>query len=226
MIHVVLVEPKNSGNVGAIARVMKNFELKNLVLVNPKVNYLSQTARNRAKHAQEILKKAKVVKKIPKYDYVITTTAKLGTDYNIPRSALRPEQVMEKIKGADNKKIGLVIGPEGNGLSNKQILDSDFVVSIPSSRKYPTLNISHACAILFYELFKNSKEDSLDHINFASAKEKEILLGIVNKRLNKMEFATKEKKQTQKIVWKRVIGKCFLTKREAFALIGFFKKIK
>ncbi|MCK4522295.1 MAG: hypothetical protein KAU20_07005, partial [Nanoarchaeota archaeon] len=187
---------------------------------------LSQTARNRAKHAQEILKKAKVVKNIPKFDCVVATTAKLGTDYNIPRSALTPEQLAEKIKGADNKKIGLVIGPEGNGLSNKQILDSDFVVSIPGSRKYPTLNISHACAILFYELFKNSKEDSLSHINFASAKDKEILLGIVNKRLNKMEFATKEKKQTQKIVWKRVIGKCFLTKREAFALIGFFKKVK
>ena len=223
MINVVLVEPKNSGNIGAIARVMKNFELKNLVLVNPKVSHLSQTARNRAKHAQDILKKAKIVKKIPKFDCLIATTAKLGTDYNIKRSPLTPEQVRDKIK--INKKVGLLIGPEGNGLTNKQVMDSDFVVSIPSSKKYPTLNISHACAILFYELFKGEK-NSTDHINFASAKDKEILLSFIAKRLNKMEFATKEKKQTQKIVWKRVIGKCFLTKREAFALIGFFKKIK
>jgi tRNA C32,U32 (ribose-2'-O)-methylase TrmJ len=40
-----------------------------------------------------------------------------------------------------------------------------------------------------------------------------------------MEFATKEKKETQRIVWKRLVGKGTLTKREAFALIGFFKKL-
>ena len=45
MISIVLVEPKNSGNVGAIARAMANFGFSKLILVNPKCNHLSQTAK-------------------------------------------------------------------------------------------------------------------------------------------------------------------------------------
>ena len=115
-----------------------------------------------------------------------------------------------------------MIGPESSGLSNEQILNADFVVTIPAAKKYPTMNISHACVVLFYELF-----DKCENINeLASVKDKEVLLDYIKNVLNKMEFSTKEKKQTQKIVWKRLLGKSFLTKREAFALIGFFKKIK
>jgi len=219
MLNIILVNVENSGNVGAIARSMANFDLNKLILVEPKCNHLSSEAKNRAKHAQDILRKAKVVKKIPKMDYLIGTSAISGTAYN-PRSPLTPKQLSEKIP--NKGKIGLLIGPESSGLSNKQILDCDFVVTIPASEKYPTLNISHACAVIFYELFK--KEDNINEL--ASGKDKEVLLGCVNKVLGKVKFSTKDKLKTQKIVWKRVLNKCFLTKREAFALIGFFKKIK
>ena len=47
----------------------------------------------------------------------------------------------------------------------------------------------------------------------------------IEKILGKMEFQTPEKKDTQRKIWKRIIGKSFMTKREAFALIGFLKKI-
>lgn len=219
MLNVILVKPENSGNIGAVSRVMANFNLKNLILVNPKCNHLSQEARNRAKHSQLILKKAKVVKKIPKMDYLVATTAIRGTAYN-PRSPLTPTQLSSIIP--KNKKIGLLIGPESSGLSNKEILSADFVVTIPTSKKYSTLNVSHACAVLFYELF--NKEKTINEL--ASLKDKEVLLDNINKTLDKMKFSTSDKKKTQKIVWKRIIGKSFLTKREAFTLIGFFKKVK
>ena len=219
MINVILLRPENSGNIGAIARAMANFDLKNLILVDPCVDHLNQEARNRAKHAQSILKKAKVLKKIPKMDYLIGTSAITGTKYN-PRSPLTPKQLISKVPL--NKKIGLLFGPEGTGLVNDEILACDFVVTIPASKKYGTLNLSQACVILFYELFE--KEKNIREL--ASSKDKEVLLVFINKVLSKMKFSTSEKLQTQKITWKRVLGKSFLTKREAFALIGFFKKIK
>ncbi len=219
MLSVILVRSSNSGNVGAVARSMANFDLKNLILVNPRCNHLSQVCRNRAKHAQDILRKAKVVSRIPKMDYLIATSAITGTAYN-PRSPLTPKQLASKIPSKG--KIGLLIGPEGPGLSNKEILSADFVVTIPASKKYPTLNLSHACSILFYELF--GKCEAVNEL--ASLKDKEILLGYIGKALGKLKFSTKDKEKTQKIVWKRVIGKSFLTKREAFVLIGFFKKLK
>jgi TrmH family RNA methyltransferase len=230
MISIILIEPKLSANVGAIARVMKNFNFNNLVLINPKCNYLSQTARNRAKHANDVLEKAKIKKinYLNQFDYLIATTAVLGSDYNIPRSPITPQQLADKLVKIDSKKkIGILIGREGPGLTNEEILKSDFVVSIPTSPRYGTMNISHAVAIILYEIFKVSTEKKInDHIVAASKKEKEIILNKINRILNKLEFATKEKKETQQKVWKRILGKSFLTKREAFALIGFFRKLE
>ena len=108
-------------------------------------------------------------------------------------------------------------------LTNKEINLADFIVTIPTSSSYPALNLSHSAAIIFYELFKE-KENISSHILIASKKEKQQTLKIINKVINNTKFATPSKKHTQQIIWKRIIGKSFLTKREAYALMGFFKK--
>ena len=231
------MEIEHPGNLGAIARVMANFNLKNLVLINPKCKPSDEEARNRAKHAQDILKKAKIIKKIPtKYDYLIATTAKLGKDYNIPRSPLTTKEFAEKIKGMNKKsinnktnkiKIGLLIGRECIGLTNEEVLAADFVVTIPSHKKYPTLNISQACTILFYEIFQTiGKDKNTDPFNPITKKEKDLLLKNIDEIIDKVEFSTKGKKETQHKVWKRLINKAMLTKREAFAVFGLLKKLK
>jgi len=227
MISVVLVEPETPGNIGAIARSMKNFGLKDLVIINPKCNHLDDESLFRATHAKEILKKAKVKKHdyLSRFDYCIGTTAIIGSDYNIPRSPLTPELLAEKIS-EKKSKFALIFGREGTGLTNKEILKCDFIVTIPASKKYPTLNLSHASAIIFYELFKKNKLKSNSHIITASKKEKDVLDHYISKQLDKMEFSTKEKRDTQKRVWKRIIGKSLMTKRELFAVIGFFKKLR
>ncbi len=226
MIAVVLIEPKTSGNIGAVARVMLNFNLKNLILVNPKCNHLNPEAIRRAKHAKSILKNSEIVdfSYLKKFDYLIGTTAKLGRDYNIPRSPLLPEHLAEKIKGK-KEKVAILFGREDSGLTNKEILACDFIINIPAS-KYSTLNLSHAAAIIFYELFKEQgKKELAKKIPSITKKEKEIILKLINAKLNKMPFATNQKRETQRRLWKRIIGKAMLTKREAFALLGFLRKI-
>lgn len=227
MISVVLIEPETSGNIGAVARVMKNFDFTNLVLINPKCNHLDGEAIQRSKHAAEILEKATIgdFSHLDSYDYLIATTSKLGTDYNIPRSPLSPEQLAEKIKDKDTN-IALVFGREGNGLYNEEIQKCDFTVSIPSSKEYPALNLSHSVGIMLYELHKALKMETItDHFIIASKKEKVQILKLLNQVLEKIEFSTEEKQETQKIVWKRIFGKAMLTKREAFAVMGFLKKL-
>jgi len=227
MISIILIEPETSGNVGYVARAMKNFGFKELILINPKCNHLDLNAMSRATHARDLLKKAKVedFSYLKNFDYLIATTAIIGTDYNIPRSPISVEELAKKVSKIKNK-IGLMIGREGSGLNNKEINMADFIVTIPASKSYPTLSISHSVAIMLYELFKYmNKERQNQHIIFASKKEKEIIMKIINKHLDKMEFQTRGKKDTQKKIWKRILGKSFLTKREAFALMGFFKKL-
>ncbi|MBT5021534.1 RNA methyltransferase [Candidatus Woesearchaeota archaeon] len=229
-ISVILIEPKNSGNVGAIARVMKNFGFYNLILVNPKCNHLCQTARNRAKYAQEVLTKAKVrtFRILNQFDYRIATTARLGTDYNVTRSPITPESLGTKFRelNLNNSKIALIIGRESIGLKNDELELCDFTVSIPSDPTYPTLNISHSVGIILYELKKQLDKPKLgDNIRPVTKAELKQMNKMMNQIIKLLHFTTKDKITTQKKVWKKLFTKSFLSKRESFALMGMFNKL-
>src|SRR3989338_7908791 len=111
MMEIILMEPRRQENLGAVARAMKNFDFENLVLISPKCR-IGVKARKVAKHANDILDKAKIKKSsyLKNYDYLIGTTAILGTDYNIPRNTISIEQLGNKLsalitkKNANNKK--------------------------------------------------------------------------------------------------------------------------
>ena len=233
MLCVVLVEPETPGNIGSVARIMKNFCFRQLLLINPKCNYLDGEAYGRAMHARDILKKAVVVKDfsyLKKFDYVIGTTAALGSDYNVLRSPITPDKLAQQLSqrlGSNRKtSIALVFGREGTGLTSKEIGNCDLIVTIPASKKYRALNLSHAVAIVLYEMFKPSKSVKLtSHIPFASRHDKEIAMSMINVILASMDFAIGSKKETQRMVWSRLISKSFLTRREMYALLGFLRKI-
>jgi len=236
---VILFEPENPGNVGAICRAMKNFGLSELILINPKYAKGISAKKHieaikRAKHAGDVLRKAKIIGKkdaakfFGKLDLLVGTTAKLGTDYNIARTPVLLENAAKMINSSAVKgSVGVLFGPEGEGLSNEEIKKCDYITTIPTSVKYRALNISQAATIIFYELFKSGAEANNMHEKFAPAtqREKEVLLEYLARIIDNMHFATPEKKQTQEILWKRIIGKANLSKREAFALCGFFRKL-
>lgn len=220
---IVAQEFKTPGNLGALARVMKNFDFHNLVLLNPKCNHLAKEAFDRATHAKDILQNAKIITKL-NYDTIIGTTAKINSDYNLHRTPISPEQLGKmNLKG----KVCLIIGRENDGMRNEELEKCDIIVAIPTSKKYPTMNVSHAAAIILYELFKNSKNSKAgDSIIPAKKKDKEVLLKIIDEKMKSMQFASEFKKNTQRMVWRKVIGKSNLSQRELMALFGFFKKIK
>lgn len=225
MVSIALIEPKTPGNIGAVARCMKNFNFKDLILVNPKCDHNSKESLDRASHAKDILKKARTLsfkELLSEFDYVIGTSSIIGTDYNIPRSPVPLDKL--KIK---NSKTVMVFGREESGLNNREIIECDFIVTIPSSKSYPALNLSHAVAITLYELSKSSRDNKNNsQINPASKNDKDVLLTIIYNSLNKLDFITSKKRETQRKLWKRVVGKAFMTRREIFALCGYFRKIK
>jgi len=237
-ISVILIEPENPGNTGAICRAMKNFDFRNLVLVGPKFDTDSEELKNRAKWANDIVERMEIIpkydvkalKKIRKrYDYLIATTAKLGRDYNILRSPITPVQLAERLSGLKLKKdanIAIVMGRESSGLTNEELDSMDFAVTIPTSKKYGTMNISHATTIILYEIFKKINEENIvSHINPITEPEKRQLMKLLDESMDTMGFLNEDKKDTQRIVWKKMVNKSFLSKREAYALMGFFKKI-
>ena len=92
MIYVVFVEPETPGNIGFLARTMKNFGLSDMVLINP--CQLENESYYQAMHAREVVRNAKVYNSIPEFleaekiDFTVGTTGEAGGSYNLPRIAV------------------------------------------------------------------------------------------------------------------------------------------
>jgi len=231
MISIILIEPRHPGNVGAIARAMQNFGFSDLVLVSPLCSPLDPEARRRAVHAQEILENARRVsfdQLRQEFHTLVATTAIVGTSYNLPRAPMRPDELVVALSGFDepNHPIGIVLGRENDGLHNDEIAQCDFSVSIPTPKENPTLNLSHAATILMYELSQLSREPKIDdHIDPVSEADLKQIHRMLNELLDTIEFSTPEKKETQRLVWKRLFAKAFMTKREAMTVMGLLSHL-
>lgn len=225
MYRIILVGPQTEGNLGFIARLMKNFGFEDLYLVNPEFE-VGEEAEKRAMHAQEILDNLKIFKSLDKalegLDYIVGTTGVQTTDKNVLRRGIPPEEFAERA-GKVEGKIGLLLGREDKGLSNQELERCDFVITIPSSKEYPILNLSHAAGIIFYEIFKKESKEKEEIGNVG--KEKEILEKTFKDTLSKLNYPEK-KEETLLRCFKNMVGRSLLFKREAHSLIGVFKEIK
>ena len=154
--RVVLVEPLNDGNIGAVARSMKNFGLDELVLVRPCA--VGEEAFKRAMHGIDVLKGARTVfsdeEAFKGADFVAATSGvDTLNDKKFVRISLTPREFSEKAKGLEGT-VALLFGREDFGLPDKLIKRADFLITIPANRTYPIMNLSHAATIVFYELFQ------------------------------------------------------------------------
>ncbi|NYB51908.1 MAG: TrmJ/YjtD family RNA methyltransferase [Methanobacteriaceae archaeon] len=227
MIYVVFVEPETPGNIGFLARTMKNFGLEHLVLINPcklehEAYYQSMHARNIIYNHQEYDSLHEFLEN-ERIDFAVGSTGTAGGSYNIPRIAVTPENLAQslKVKG----KIALIFGREGNGLTNHELELCDVVVSIPTHESYPILNITHAAAIIFYEIFRTQKDYPVEDLDEASLEEKQGLIDYVDDVLDKLDYPPHKKKNAS-TVFRRILGRAFISGREAHTLKGMFRRIR
>ena len=206
---------------------MANFGLKNLVLINPPT--LTPEAYYQATHGKYIVENALIYPSLDEFyrskriDFKIASTGVDGGSYNLSRIPLRPEQLSKSIN--INNKIAILFGREGDGLSNKEIEDCDICVSIPTDPTYPILNISHAAAIIFYELFKNKHEFPVEGLEESTSLEKEYLIKDMEGMINSLDIPDHKKKNGLK-VFKNIINRAFITGREAHTFKGILRRLK
>lgn len=229
-LSVIIVGIEHPGNLGAVARAMKNFGAARLILIEPKCSPADEEARNRAKWANDLLEKAESFSSLDDLDLdmLVATTAELGNDFNLPRSPVTPRQLFERLAElSEDSSVGVVFGRESDGLSNEEIAACDFTLSIPANPDYPVLNLSHAVAVSLYALTVDKYAEPLE-VRFPLVKkaEKAQLQKQILETIDSFDWQTTEKQEIQRILWKRLVGKSFLTQREAMALLGFFKKAK
>ncbi|MBD2189644.1 RNA methyltransferase [Pseudanabaena mucicola] len=165
-IRIVLVETAGSRNLGSVARVMKNFGLSELWLVNPKCDRHGDEARQMAVHAPDILDNAKVVDNLPAA--LIDCQRAIATAGRIDQGEMKvttPSQGMHWLRQA--KTSAIVFGAEDRGLSNVEIQHCQQVMRIPVNPEYPSLNLAQAVGICCYQL-QLSKENTPNVVNLTS----------------------------------------------------------
>lgn len=227
MIYVVFVEPETPGNIGFLARTMKNFGLSQLILINP--CKLENETYYQSMHAREIIYNQQEYDSLSEFlktksiDYVVGTTGSAGGSYNLPRIAITPENLAQSLNVKGH--IALLFGREGDGLTNQELKLCDVVVSIPTHESYPILNITHAAAIIFYELFKTEKKYPVEDLDEASLEEKQGLIDYMDDVLENLGYPPHKKKNAS-LVFKRIVGRAFISGREAHTLKGMFRRIR
>lgn len=220
-VAVVLVEPKVPGNVGAVARVMANFGFHDLVLVNPP--RLGDPAYRRAKHGGTVLKEATRASSLEEalegLDLAVGTTGVPSDAENaFHRHAVTPWELAAKLAPVEGR-VGVLLGRENYGLYNEELDRLDLLVHVPCSPAYPIMNLSHAAAVLLYELSRAGGPPAGEPPRLASGAERERLHDAFREMLVAIRYPEHRRRRTE-VLFRRLVGRAAPSKWEFHALMG------
>jgi tRNA/rRNA methyltransferase len=227
-LRVVLVRPRGSGNIGSIARVMKNFGARELAIVGA-ARTRSFWARAMAVHGRDVLSDAKcyatIREAIADCNLVVGTTARSGLYRNHNQT---PREAAPKIAAALGAgKVALVFGPEDHGLSNKDIETCQLLITIPTDSEYHALNVAQAAAICLYEVFVVSTTiRPRAEIRRAQAEHVERLFDIMRASLLKIGFLDSQNPEHMLLAFRRFLGRAGLEDKDVRILTGMFRQIE
>ena len=229
-IYFILVRPQMGENIGSAARAIKNFNIKYLRIVNPRCNWPSQKALATSVGAKDILKSAKIYNSIEKaigdLDIIFASTSRIRKVNKEIISILDFKKKVEK-----KRKIGILFGPEASGLSNDEISYANYLVKIPTNKRFSSLNLSHSVIIFCFELFQyfsNKKAIYKSGYKSSVAKKSEInkFLSFIVDKLDKKGFLQPGHKRKSMI---RNINNIFhrlnLSEQEIRILLGIFSTL-
>jgi TrmH family RNA methyltransferase len=155
--RVVLVRTQNAGNLGSVARAMRNLGTHDLVLVDPVASPTDELATAMAtRHASDILESARIVPTLAKAleGCVMSagTSARTGGLYRRQSVLSLPEAAPRLVEAMQAGPIALVFGPERTGLENDEITSLTWQVTIPANEEYPVMNLAQSAVVCLWEL--------------------------------------------------------------------------
>ncbi|MFX1500064.1 MAG: RNA methyltransferase [Promethearchaeota archaeon] len=240
---IILVQPENAGNIGAVARVMENFNFKNLTIFNPieKVDkILSYETQGFAMHGKDILYNAEIIELsnhenhlsklknlLERFNYIIATSARGKRNSNIRRLAIFPEDLSLPIS-EEPLNIAILFGKESRGLTNEEISLADLILRIPTNVNYSALNLSHACGIILYEMFKKINFLTIGRgknpVLLADKKDRQILFKMVKNIIETLKIRT-YKEENVFYAFKNIFGRSMMSTKELSLILGLFSKV-
>jgi TrmH family RNA methyltransferase len=153
-IRFVFVEPRYGGNVGAAARVLKNFGFDRLDLVAPREGATHEEAVRMAVDAADVLASARTHATLDEAldgaATVVGTSRRMGKHRQPHHRLDALTRLLPAL--ADRGDVALVFGREDNGLSDADLDRCTHLAYVPTGEAYPALNVAQTIAIVAYEL--------------------------------------------------------------------------
>lgn len=233
-IQIVLVNPSHPGNIGAVARAMKNMGLRQLVLVTPR-QFPDPEAEWRAASAVDIIHEARVVgtldEAIAGSQFVVGTSAR---DRRIPwpvqDARLTAKRIVER-SVAD--KVSVLFGREDSGLNNEELRRCNLHCHIPTHPDYESLNLSMAVQIVCYEIRMTELEGSLPMAEdahwenaFATSQDMEYFYEHLEDTLIDLEFLNPNAPRQLMTRMRRLYSRVRLDDMEVQILRGILKETR
>jgi len=163
-VQIVLVETSHPGNIGSVARAMKNMGLANLRLINPK-KFPHQDATALAGNATDVLDNAKIFSSIQEAvntsKVIYATSARERT---IEWPTLTANDAASEIQElvANEIEVSILFGREDRGLTNDELQLANKHLIIPAHPDYPVLNIAMSTQVVCYELYQAAQKNSVE----------------------------------------------------------------
>jgi len=229
-LSVAVVDAETPGNVGTIARAMKNFGVEDLYLVDPPELDPEGEAYGFAGHAREdVLPNAREVD----FDYLVehfhtvgcTAVTNEDETSHVRYPFRTPRDLADSLRGIDADTC-LVFGRERVGLTNEELARLDEVCSVPASADYPVLNLGQAATVVLYEL-RELTLDGTQHPDSvherADERELEGLYGEFERFLGNVNHPEEKRGKTTRM-FRRVLARAHPTGREVSTLRGLFRR--
>lgn len=228
-IEIVLVEPQSSGNVGSVARAMKNTGFKRLTLVNP-CDYRTNESYSMACKADDVLLGATVYPTlagcVKETGLVVGTTRRQG---RVRYPILTLDEAVPKILGfASKNKVSILFGREDRGLENDEIPVCDILLEIPTDEDYGSLNLSHAVFLVCYYLFAAGCAKA-PAVTVAPREELEKMYLHMEEALRSISYGARGGEHLLQTIlrsFRRLFGRTGLMQKEINMLRGIFTQIE
>lgn len=225
----MLYRPQSGGNIGAVARALKNMGFDDLRLVGHRpLN--DREAVKMAVHADDLLASAtaypSLADALADCSIVVGTTSRRG-GYRSRATPLRPSAVeLDALAGAN--KIAIVFGREDRGLTNRELKLCHRLITIPTAPEYPSLNLAQAVMVVAYELMMaaNAAVESSRALEFVAASVSDPMLKRMAEALVSIGFIPDDNPDHIMLAIREIFGRSGLTAREVEILNGMARQIR
>lgn len=230
LVRVVLIDPSHPGNIGSVARAMKNMALSDLVLVRPR-SFPHADAVSLAAGADDILGGARVVGSV---EEAIADCGLVAGTTSRPRSFnwdfLTPRDLAQRVEAlSPQNRVALLFGSERYGLANDDLQCCNVLVRIPANPDYCSLNLAMSVQLIAYELYlaRNQPESHFQvERPLATGHEMELLYAHLQRVLDLVAFEDRNGSGHLMTRVRRLFNRAQMDQNELNILRGIFSAIE